>query len=231
LVSSSFFEFDNEMVAFSLFCFVPFLLKQSALVTDVSTRTTSVNSDSASVGRPRILLAATNDDFLPTVREAVLAEDGGEAAWKESTEALSRIFDIEEAELCLADAFGWKGWAKASATTKKYHRPKLPDAIKIMEALDWLREGPLALNEEQLQVSITKFPKTYLDAPNESYKKVLGTAPRKYRDQLQELIRQDPFGLQVIYNCDGEGCGSNCGSCWVSYENQLSMKYSESVTE
>jgi hypothetical protein len=31
------------------------------------TRTASVKSDSASVGRPRILLAATNDDFLPTV--------------------------------------------------------------------------------------------------------------------------------------------------------------------
>jgi hypothetical protein len=217
------------MVAFSLFCFVPFLLKQSALVTDVSTRKTSVKSVSASttIGRPRIIvLAATNDDFLPTVREAVLAEEGGEAAWKESTEALSRFFDIEEAELFLADAFGWKGWVKASAMTKRYHRPKLPEAVKITEALDWLREGPLALNEEQLQVSIAKLPKTYLDAPNESYKKVLGSAPRKYRDQLQELIRQDPYGLQVTYNCDGEGCNSNCGSCWVSYENQLSMKSS-----
>jgi hypothetical protein len=51
--------------------------------------TTSVKSDSASVGQPRILLAATNDVFLPTVQEVVLAENGGEAAWKESTEALS----------------------------------------------------------------------------------------------------------------------------------------------
>ena len=202
------------MVAFSLLCFVPLVLKQSTL--EVSPHTTKRSF----VGRPRSLLAAETDDFLPTVREAVL-EAGGEAAWTESTQVLSSVFDLEEAEVFLADAFGWKGWAKASAMTKKFHRPKVPDAILLKEALAWLRDGPLALNEEQVQSSIKKSPKTYLDAPNESYRKVLGTAPRKYRDNLQDLIRQDPTVLQVTYNCDGEGCNSNCGSCWVSYENRI----------
>jgi hypothetical protein len=227
-VSSSSFSNLTMMVAFSLFCFVPLLLKQSALRTNVSIHKTIVKIPFASVGRPRSLIAATNDDFLPAVREAVL-EAGGEASWKESTEALSRLFDIKEAELYLADAFGWKGWAKASEMTKKYQRTKLPDAVKIIEALEWLREGPLELNEEQMQSSIEKYPKTYLDAPNESYRKAMGTAPRKYRDNLKELIRQDPTVLQVTYNCDGEGCASECGSCWVSYESRLSIKSSESM--
>jgi hypothetical protein len=219
------------MVAFSLFCFVPLLLKQSSLRTNnVSTHKISVKTAFVPAGRPRSAIAATNDDFLPAVREAVL-EAGGEAAWKESTEALSSLFNIEEAELCLADAFGWKGWVKASSMTKRYQRTKMPDAVKIIEALEWLREGPLELNEEQMQSSITKYPKTYLDAPNESYRKALGTAPRKYRDHLKELVRQDPTVLQVTYNCDGEGCSSECGSCWVSYENRLaSIKSSESMS-
>jgi hypothetical protein len=212
------------MVAFSLFCFVPLLLKQSSLRTNGSTHEISVKSLFTSVGRPRSLIAATNDDFLPAVREAVL-EAGGETAWKESTEALSKFFDTEEAELYLADAFGWKGWAKASDTTKKYQRPKLPDAVKIIEALEWLREGPLELNEEQMQSSIAKYPKTYLDSPSDSYRKAMGTAPRKYRNHLKELIREDPTVLQVTYNCDGEGCASECGSCWVSYESRLSINH------
>ena len=211
------------MVAFSLFCFVPLLLKQSSFSTkNVSTHKTSVKSPFTSVARPRSLIAATNDDFLPAVREAVL-EAGGEAAWKESTAALSKLFDMEEAELYLADAFGWKGWAKASEMTKKYQRPKLPDAVKIIEALEWLREGPLELNEEQMQSSIAQYPKTYIDAPSESYRKAMGTAPRKHRNNLKELVRQDPSVLQVTYNCDGEGCASECGSCWVSYESRLSL--------
>jgi hypothetical protein len=202
------------MVAFSLLCFVPLLRKQSTL--DLSTQKTEISF----LGRPRSILASTTDDFLPTVREAVL-EAGGETAWTESTQALSSIFDKEEAETFLADAFGWKSWAKASASTKKYHRPKVPDAVLLNEALAWLRDGPLALNEEQVQSSIKKSPKTYLDAPNESYKKALGTAPRKHRDNLQHLIRQDPTVLEVTYNCDGEGCASECGRCWVSFENRL----------
>jgi hypothetical protein len=235
---SSFLNLTMMMVAFSLFCFVPsLLLKQSSLGTNnnvVSTHKFSVKTAFAPVvGRPRsFIITATNDDFLPAVREAVL-EAGGEAAWKESTEALSSSLfnnNIEEAELCLADAFGWKAWVKASSMTKRFQRTKMPDAVKIIEALEWLREGPLELNEEQMQSSIKKYPKTYLDAPNESYRKALGTAPRKYRDHLKELVRQDPDVLQVTYNCDGEGCASECGSCWVSYENRASIKSSESMS-
>jgi hypothetical protein len=227
------------MVAFSLaFCFVPLLVsKQSSLrrknVSTGTTKTSSVKSPFACVGRPRSLKIAAslkNDEILPAVREAVNLEAGGEAAWKESAQALSKLFDIEEAELYLAVAFGWRGWVKSAEMTKRYHSPVLPDAVKICEALEWLRAGPLELNEEQMKSNIAKYPKTYLDAPNESYRKAMGTAPRKFRDHLKELVHQDASVLQVTYNCDGEGCASECGSCWVTYENRLSIKKSESTS-
>jgi hypothetical protein len=174
----------------------------------------------------------TNDDLISTmIREAVVLA-GGEAAWEESVQSLAESVSImgttKVTEQCLADAFGWKAWAKASERTRKFHRPKIPDPEKLKDALAWLREGPLALNDEQLKVSILKSPKTYLDAPDESFRKALGTAPRKYRDNLIELIRLDPTVLEVTYNCDGEGCASECGRCWVSYENRLPLKGTES---
>ena len=205
------------MVALSLlFCFVP-LLKTSAFQAS-TTFTTNV---------PRSSLAAastsSNPNFLGLIREAVM-EAGGEQAWKESTQVLSSLFELEEdAELCLADAFGWKGWAKASGMMKRYQNPVLPDAAKVQEALVWLKEGPLELNEDQMRSSIRDYPKIYLVEPNEFYRKTMGSAPRKYRDAfiLKELIKDDPNVLQVTYNCDGEGCASECGSCWVSYANRL----------
>ena len=172
------------------------------------------------------------DDLVVTmIREAVLLA-GGEAAWEESVqylvESVSVLGTKQVTEQCLADAFGWKAWAKASERTRKFHRPKVPDPEKLKDALAWLRDGPLALNDEQVKASILKAPKTYLDAPNESFRKSLGTAPRKYRDNLIELIRLDPTVLEVTYNCDGEGCASECGRCWVSYENRLPTKGTES---
>jgi hypothetical protein len=164
--------------------------------------------------------AGTNLDYLGTVRDAV-RDAGGDDAWQGSIQALSDRFNMDDAESCLAEAFGWKAWANAPERTKKFHRPKVPDVTKVMEALHWLKDGPLELQDEQILLAIRKSPKTYLDAPKDSYSKALGTAPRKYRDNLQELIRLDPTVLEVTYNCDGEGCASECGRCWVSYENRL----------
>lgn len=163
------------------------------------------------------------EGLLPVIRTAV-AEAGGEEAWKESTQVISELFECEEeAELCLATAFNWRAWAKASDTMKRYQKTRLPDATKIQEALTWLKEGPLELNGNQLRNSIRDYPNIYLVEPMTFYRKTMGSAPRKYRDPsiLKELITDDPNVLQVTYNCDGEGCASECGSCWVSYENRL----------
>lgn len=106
---------------------------------------------------------------------------------------------------------------------KKYQKPVLPDATKVREALEWLKEGPLEMSEEQVRSNIRKYPSIYLVDPGASYKKVMGSAPRKYRDAdvLKEFISDDPNILQVTFNCDGEGCQSECGSCWVAYESRL----------
>jgi hypothetical protein len=201
-----------------LFCFVP-LLKTLAFQTSTTFTTTVPRSSLAAAS----ISSNPNDDLLPIIREAVM-EAGGEQAWKESTQILSGIFELEEdAELCLATAFGWKGWAKASDMMKRYQDPVLPDAAKVQEALVWLKEGPLELNEGEVLSSIRDYPKIYLVEPNEFYRKTMGSAPRKYRDPfiLKELIKDDPNVMQVTFNCDGEGCASECGSCWVSYANRL----------
>jgi hypothetical protein len=207
------------MVASSfLFCFVP-LLKNLAFQTSTTFTTTNVPRSSLTAAS----MSSNPNDLLPIIREAVL-EAGGEQAWKESTQLLSGLFESEEdAELCLADAFSWKAWAKASDMMKRYQSPVLPDAAKVQEALVWLKEGPLELNDNQMRSSIRDYPKIYLVEPNEFYRKTMGSAPRKYRDPfiLKELIKDDPNVLQVTFNCDGEGCASECGSCWVSYENRL----------
>jgi hypothetical protein len=210
------------MVASSLlFCFAPLLNNLSFRTT--CTRTDNVPRSSslsvASIASP----SSASDDLLPVIREAVV-EAGGEDAWKDSTQLLSDLFGTEEeAELYLATAFCWKDWAKASDMMKRYQKPVLPDASKVQEALVWLKEGPLELNEDQVRSSIREYPKIYLVEPKESYRKVMSSAPRNYRDPsvLKELIKDDPNVLQVTYNCDGEGCSSECGSCWVSYANRL----------
>ena len=77
------------------------------------------------------------------------------------------------------------------------------------------------MNDDQVRNNIWQYPAIYLREPNVMYRKVLGSALRKYRDDevLKQFIEDDPNILQVTFNCDGEGCQSECGSCWVAYES------------
>ena len=214
--------------------FVDLKQKSSAIQRTILQQPGKLHAEPETTQSSSLSLSSTNDHkddddqrLVTVVREAVVLA-GGETAWEESMQCLVVAISLEQdeftttvAEACLADAYGWKAWAKASDKMKKFHRPKVPDPEKLKDALAWLREGPLGLNDEQVKASILKSPKTFLDAPLESFRKALGTAPRKYRDNLVELIRLDPSVLEVTYNCDGEGCASECGRCWVSYENRL----------
>mmetsp|Transcript_31910 Transcript_31910/g.54441 ORF Transcript_31910/g.54441 Transcript_31910/m.54441 type:complete len:230 (+) Transcript_31910:236-925(+) len=163
-------------------------------------------------------------DLLPEIRDEILEREGELTAWEDSVEILSDLFDEDDAaEIYLADAFRWKAWASASDMMRKYQRPVLPEASKISEGIAWLKEGPLGMSDDQIRNNIQQYPGIYLREPNVFYKKVMGAAPRKYRDDevLKQLIGDDPNILQVTFNCDGEGCQSECGSCWVTYENRL----------
>lgn len=164
-------------------------------------------------------------DLLPEIREEIIEREGHLQDWEDSIAILSKLFDNkeEEAELYLSDAFRWKAWASASDMMRKYQRPVLPNAQILQEGINWLRDGPLEMNDESIRNNIQQYPGIYLREPNVMYKKVRGSAPRKYRDDtvLKYLIDNDPNILQVTYNCGDEGCQSECGSCWVTYENRL----------
>ena len=169
-------------------------------------------------------------DILPEIRSAVYENENGENQWKESIQMIqSEIhddsIDEEELELQLATAFRWKAYVKASKTMRKYQNPKIPDPMKIQEALVWLQTGPLELTKEQLWKNIQNHPQTYLLDPQSSFQKAMGSAPKKYRDPtiLTKLIEEDPSVLQVSYNCADDGCASECGNCWVAYGNRLSF--------
>jgi hypothetical protein len=206
----------------SFICFAPLLQQQLFWRNDrqgISIRTPSVRSS-----RLTTLSALLDDDQLrDVVREGIAHASGDLDAWEESIAELSSSvsINVEEAENCLAEALGWKSWAKASKSFRRYQKPKQPDATKLREALVWLREGPLQLNADQLRSVIKVKPKVYLMAPEETYKAVLKNAPKEYKDPsaLNALILDNPLVIECTYNCDiGEdGCASECGNCWVTY--------------
>jgi len=167
-------------------------------------------------------------DLLTEVRSEIFSRDGGEDAWTETTSYLTNdVFDSslsqEEVELLLATTFRWKAYVKASSIMKKYQYPTLPDPAKIKQGVEWLKEGLLEMSMEQICKNIQSLPHTYLKDPEGSYKKALGSAPKKYRDAstLKALIEHDPAVLGITVNCADEGCASECGSCWVAYGNRF----------
>ena len=167
----------------------------------------------------------TNEELLSEIRDEILEREGQLESWDGCAQIVSEILldEEEDAELYLADAFRWKAWASASDMMRKYQKPVLPDEKVLQEGIDWLRDGPLGMSDHQIRDNIQQYPGIYLREPHTLYKKVVGSAPRKYRDDdmLKRLIENDPNILQVTFNCDGEGCQSECGSCWVAYENRL----------
>lgn len=228
-------------VGFVLGCGAQLLLQTAAFSTSHNAccvpRSRNNNSRRSNAAVTVVAATPTSDvDLLPEIRDEIIERGLELRAWEDCARILSDLFagssssssdnnnnNEEEAELYLADAFRWKAWASASAMMRKYQRPVLPDANKLREGIDWLKEGPLGMTDDQVRNNIRQHPGIYLREPNAMYKKVLGSAPRKYRDDevLKRFIEDDPNVLQVTYNCDGEGCQSECGSCWVAYESRL----------
>lgn len=216
------------MVAWSLACFVPFLKK---VAEDVSSEHPPVRWAPKPFTSPRgwqanvRLDAIAADDIIPAVREGV-AEAGNQEHWSESIAVLaeSAIMDDEEAELILADGLNWKAWAKASPMMRKYAKPVQPDAENLKLALQWLKDGPLGLDQDQLQNAVRNHPKIYLVSPEDKYQKAIAAAPDKYKElaAFRDLLLNDPSVLECYYNCDvaDEGCASECGNCWVAYERR-----------
>jgi hypothetical protein len=160
--------------------------------------------------------------YLETVREGIL-EAGFEHVWNESAETLAESISIElvEAEACLAQAWKWKNWAvTTSKIARKYVKTVEPDQEALKTSLNWLKDGPLALNHELIRDAILKYPEAYLACPEQNYKKALEVAPLEYQDpsEFRDLLLKDPSVLLCTYNCADGGCNSECGNCWVSFK-------------
>ena len=232
------------VAAISALCFIPTVLKNQS---DSSRRcwssaTGGVNSHTGAVrstpspfaARPfgalplpplkrrLVVTSAATTDILPTVREGV-ADAGGTAEWNASVEMLQNAMtevDVEEAETILANALGWRSWAVVSEKMRRFQRPITPDSEKLATALKWLSDGPLAMDKTQTVAAIKASPKVYLIDPEGTYKKAISAAPKDFKDEdtFKALCLEDPSVMECTYNCEDDGCASECGNCWVSYK-------------
>ena len=165
----------------------------------------------------------SDEDLLPIVREGIADKDATDE-WNQCVDFLEQDLSIssQQSEILLAAALEWRGWARVtSALARKYMSPKLPNLHQLQTAMKWLREGPLELTDNVLLLdAIEQSPKVYLVDPETAYHQALATAPSKYKnaDTFKNLLLDDPSVLQCSYNCADEGCNSECGNCWVSYE-------------
>ena len=162
--------------------------------------------------------------YLDDVREGV-EEAGFQNAWKDSATLLAETaaMETEEAEVCLAQAWNWKNWAVCtSSIARKYIKPKEPHVSTITESLDWIQNGPLQFNQDQMRTAIIKSPEAYLTSPEETYTEALKVAPKEFRNpsDFNTLLQKDPTALQCTYNCEDTGCNSDCGNCWVAYRKR-----------
>ena len=212
------------MVALSplAFCFaLPAALNGGRSTSGSSSPCSSAISHEASRTTRRLVITRSSSspaDILPTVREGI-AEAGGSEEWDKSVAVLSEAMGAgsEEAERILADALGWRAWASANEKFRRFQIPVAPDAAKLEESIAWLKDGPLKLDEEQLVANSTS-PKVYLQGPDVAYRKAKGAAPKKFADTFDELVLKDPSVMECYHNCSDDGCASECGNCWVSYE-------------
>ena len=167
-----------------------------------------------------VLLASssstTDVDLLSEIRDEIIEREGQLQSWENSIQVLTDLFKEEDeteesqhsnVELYLADAFRWKAWASASETMRKYQRPVMPDADTIQEGITWLKDGPLGMKDEIIRRNIQKHPDIYLREPNKLYKKVIGSAPRKYRD---DAILKQVRVLYPIHICCGRFISPFC---------------------
>eukprot|EP00980_Cylindrotheca_fusiformis_P003631 scaffold814_cov100-Cylindrotheca_fusiformis.AAC.13 len=170
-------------------------------------------------------------ELLPSIREAIQEseDDTAIAIWDECVDLVSTKSGLspELSELALAKANGWKAWIKVTSKfAKKYMKTYIPDKAKLETALTWSLGSPLSLSSEQLSRAIRDYPEVYLSDPASNYEKALSVAPKQYQDpeKFISLALADPSVLGCTFNCVNLGCSSECGNCWVSYENRKSLQ-------
>ena len=202
------------LTALLLCAFAQLLQLQQTLAFSTTYVPPSVISQKQSSSSSSVIVLAssstTDVDLLSEIRDEIIEREGQLQSWEDSIQVLTDLFKEEDeteesqhnnnVELYLADAFRWKAWASASETMRKYQRPVMPDADTIQEGITWLKDGPLEMKDEIIRRNIQKHPEIYLREPNKLYKKVIGSAPRKYRDD--SILKQ----VRMLYPIH-VGCG------------------------
>ena len=202
------------MVALSLLCFVLALCQSNAFV---------VKSSIATTKSTKLWSTLDTTEILTSIREGM--EEAGHAdEWEQSVKVLASSIDsneLEDVEMLLASAWNWKAWAMATPMIRKYQKTVTPDASQLQASLQWLQDGPLGLSAEQVSTALQEHPKIYIPDPQGNYEKALETAPDMYKDpeSFHALVQEDLSALGRTFNCADTGCTSDCGNCWVTYEN------------
>lgn len=170
-------------------------------------------------------------ELLPSIRDSIQesGDDDTLSNWKECVELVSSKSGLspELSELALATANGWKAWVKVkSKFAKKYMKTHKPDQKNLEAALDWSLSSPLRFSQDQLSSAINDSPDVYLLDPAANYEKALSAAPKRYQEPeiFIALALADPTVLACTFNCVDYGCNSECGNCWVSYENRKNTR-------
>jgi hypothetical protein len=183
----------------------------------------------------RLGAVKTDEEVLKLIRQEVEQNDAM-TAWNDCVSLLvQQLLPLQrhQAELLLGTALGWKGWVRVSPTSsaRKYMTPpRIPDVTQLKNVLQWLQQGPLALQGQALTQAIQTSPNAYLLDPRTAYQVALQTAPACYKDdpsQFHALLLQDYSVLECSFNCAEEGCSSECGNCWISYERKSNKAKNE----
>jgi len=159
----------------------------------------------------------------------------GDGVWDAAADAIASYCgdDHIHAHLVLAKAYGWQGWIQMNKPAYLSPNPPHP-AEQLRRSLKWLREGPLAMTEDELKDALLAQPMPYLTNPKKKYEGAISCAPEQWRkpEVFRELLRREPKVLQLTWNCQytdpferdrvmgllssGESfhCDGQCTKCW-----------------
>jgi hypothetical protein len=163
-------------------------------------------------------------EYLETVKTGITEFGNDIDDWHACGQLLSQRSGLSESQSLdlLARAWNWKAWAvTTSKIARKYIKPIPPNVQTLQAAIDWLQGAPLYLTTpQQLATAILADPVAYLVDPCSLYQKARQAAPVKYQDAdvFLALVLAKPAALKNYYNCNGSGCNSECGNCWVSFQ-------------
>lgn len=186
-------------------------------------------------------LEAISSGVLHKVRKAANSMLG-DGVWDAAVDAIASYCggDQMHAHYVLAKAFKWKVWVEMNEP--EYWKPKpFPPAQHLRNVLRWLREGPLAMTEDELKSALLSEPLPFLTNPAKKYVAARSCAPEQWRGKevFRELLRREPKVLRLTWNCcytdpserarvlgmlpTGESlhCDGRCMECWRSVTPSL----------